>query len=177
MCVCYRGPPSGQEQKREEQEGKTPHPVEPRPSLAPTGSAAEPPVKQRLGQSVLKCDRGGTKETETPEPDSVRHNLSHRRTTRRAAASVGCFHHWKLCRRILGLVRHAVSTISASAPPPEIRRGGHRLCRSFGIIELNELLVRACQFCLTTHAAIRKTFPAFPKSFIETCIHKSKQRI
>lgn len=82
VCVCYRGPPSGQEQKREEQEVKTLHPVEPRPSLAPTGSAVKPPVKQRLSQFVLKCDRGGTKETETPEPDSVSHNLSHRRTTR-----------------------------------------------------------------------------------------------
>lgn len=110
VCVCYRGPPGGQEQKREEQEGKTLHPVEPRPSLVPTGSGAEPPVKQCIGQSVLKCDKGGTKETETPEPDSVHHNLSHRRTTRRAAASVGCFHHWKLITLLAQL---------ACQPPPQ----------------------------------------------------------
>lgn len=58
-----RGHPSGQEQKRQAQEGKTLHPVEPRPSLLPTGRAAEPPVKQPFGQSVLRCDRGQTKDT------------------------------------------------------------------------------------------------------------------
>lgn len=159
VCVCYRGPPSGQEQKREEQEGKTLHPVEPRPSLVPTGSAAEPPVKQRLGQSVLKCDRGGTKETETPEPDSVSHNLSHRRTTRRAAASVGCFHHWKLCRRMLGLVRHTVSAISVSPSPQKTERWTPLVPLIWN--DRVELLVRACQFCSITRAAVLKTFPEF----------------
>lgn len=81
------GHPSGQEQKREAQEGKTPHPVQPRPSPAPTGRAAEPPVKHPFGQSVFRCDRGRTKETERLEPDSIYHNLSARRSTQWGVAT------------------------------------------------------------------------------------------
>lgn len=53
------GHPSGQEQKRATQEGKTPHPVWHRPSLLPTGRAVEPPVKWPFGQSVLWMWQGG----------------------------------------------------------------------------------------------------------------------
>lgn len=79
--------PSGQEQKRKAQEGKTLHPVQPRPSPVPTGRPAEPPVKQPFGQSVLGCDRGQTKEMEILEPDSIYHNLSPRRPTQRGVAT------------------------------------------------------------------------------------------
>lgn len=80
---------SVQEQKREVQEGKTQHPVQPRPSLLPTEKPAEPPVKEPLGQSVLNCDRGQTKEMEILQPDSIYHNLSRRRATQRDGATYG----------------------------------------------------------------------------------------
>ena len=79
--------PRGQEEERAAQEGKTLHPVRPRPSPPPTGRPAEPPVKRPLGQSVLTCDRGQTKEMEILQPDSIHHNLSLRRLTRRAGAT------------------------------------------------------------------------------------------
>ncbi len=63
------------------------YPVQPRPSAVPTGRAAEPPVKQPFGQSVLGCDRRQTKEMETLEPDSIRHNLSPTRPTLRGVAT------------------------------------------------------------------------------------------
>uniref|UniRef100_A0A3P8RL44 SOWAHA-C winged helix-turn-helix domain-containing protein n=1 Tax=Amphiprion percula TaxID=161767 RepID=A0A3P8RL44_AMPPE len=81
---------SGQEQKRVAQEGKTQHPVQPRPSLRPAGKPAEPPVKQPFGQSVFRCDRRPTKEMEILQPDSIYHNLSVRRATWRGVATY-CF--------------------------------------------------------------------------------------
>lgn len=81
------GRPSGQEQNREAKEGKTLHPVRPRPSLLLTGRPAEPPLKQPLGPSVFRCDRAQTKEREILEPDSIHHNLSPRRPTLRGAAT------------------------------------------------------------------------------------------